>query len=174
MNGLSREDRYSSRSPGDRGQVPMCDRGRGLWDALTVDQQSTTRIVGSRTSRSARSELITVASCRRAVSTTVASMTSVVPAVPHSTPAARAPGSVSGSTRTSRALSSRPSLAWRPPPLHAWPTTPAGTTTARCCRRATSITAAVSRSPRSIAIRAPASRTKVNVARPGPDAGGLG
>ncbi len=138
-----------------------------------MGQQSTTRIVGSRASRSARSELITVASWRRAVSTTVASMTSAVPAVLHSTPAARAPRSLSGSTRTSRALRSRPSLAWRArPPLHAWPTTPAGTNTARCSRRATSISVAVSRSPRSMTIKAPASKTNVNAARPMPDAHG--
>ena len=109
---------------------------------------------------------MTGARCRRAASTTDASMTSAVPAAPHSTPAARAPVSVSGSTRTPRAPSSRANLACRVPLLHTWPTTPAGTTTARCSCRAASMTAAVLRSPRSTAINAPASRTKLNAARP--------
>ena len=58
---------------------------------------------------------------RRATSTTEASVTSVVPAAPQSGPAARAPASVSDSTKTSRALSSRASRTRRPPPLHACP-----------------------------------------------------
>ena len=91
---------------------------------------------------SARSELTTVARCRRAASTTDASTTSLVPALPHRTPAARAPASVSDSTTTSRALSSRANRACRPPPLHTWPTTPAGTTTSRCSWRAAPMTAA--------------------------------
>lgn len=129
----------------------------------STNQQSTIASAGSRRTRSARSELMTVALWRRAAITTEASTTSLVPADPHTTAAARAASSVSASTVTSVAPSSRATIAWRDPSRQICATTPAGTTSTRPSSRAVSITATVSRCQRSTAISAPESRTSVNV-----------
>lgn len=87
---------------------------------------------------------------------TKASMTSAVPALPSSSPARLASSSPTGAT--SIIGNARPSLACVAPSRHAWATTGAEVATSPPARRASSINPATRRSPRSMPIRAPASR----------------
>lgn len=109
--------------------------------------------------------------CVRAVTMTLASMTSFVPDRPQSWPAARAVRSSSACTTTSFEPSRRASVAWRAPPRQTWPTTPAGTRIVPPPRRISCTSTTTKRSSRSNAINAPASKTALTLRADAPARG---
>ena len=114
--------------------------------------------VGSRRRMSSGSLVTTRRPRVCAQSTTVASITSVVPLAPQSWPADRAPKSSSATTSTAPDPSSLARRAWRRPSRQTCPITPTGTDTGSARSRARTMKPTAVRSERSNAMSAPASR----------------
>lgn len=120
--------------------------------------------VGSSRRRSSGSEVTTACPCCRAQATTEAPTISLVRVVPQIRPASRARTSSRGSTATSSVSTSFASRACRLPSRHACASAPAGMTIAMPRARAPCRSNWIRRSPRAMAISAPASRVRPFIA----------
>ena len=136
---------------------------RSLLGELSNDQIATIRSSGSMRRRSSGSAVITGLFANLAQTTTEASTTSLRPLRPHSTPAARAPASSSGTTDTLGKPRNRESRAWRGVPRQACASTPDGTLNITPAAQASSRRACIRRDARSIPMRAPVSNVTPEV-----------